>query len=132
MRRLRQPLGGRLPRGGVDRNRAKGGDDDKRRVASHAEAWIETLILAAWKLMPAVASHAEAWIETSGHRPSSQTSRVASHAEAWIETSTSTSPTLGAAVASHAEAWIETSRSGVAKAHASSRLPRGGVDRNAA
>ncbi len=38
----RKPPPGRLPRGGVDRNRYEGQADNDPGVASHAEAWIET------------------------------------------------------------------------------------------
>ena len=35
-----------------------------RKVASHAEAWIETSLARGYPPMASVASHAEAWIET--------------------------------------------------------------------
>ena len=56
-------------------------------VASHAEAWIETLSLdVAYEIGGSVASHAEAWIETLWEEDSPGMLTVASHAEAWIET----------------------------------------------
>ena len=55
-----------------------------------------------------VASHAEAWIETTWLRQMIAQERVASHAEAWIETKDGLAQSVAAYVASHAEAWIET------------------------
>ena len=77
----------RLPRGGVDRNYAcdRFGDPTQR-VASRAEAWIET-----WRSRRIV-----------------QGGNVASRAEAWIETVQEDDRRAGLAVASRAEAWIET------------------------
>ena len=75
-------------------------------VASRAEAWIETHLLAERVLKGLVASRAEAWIETAKRRPLWLGRRVASRAEAWIET------------------WIED----ISKFGGKRRLPRGGVD----
>ncbi len=78
-------------------------------VASHAEAWIETLSDVLETGAVPVASHAEAWIETSIREAAASASQVASHAEAWIETSFRPPRTFPQTrVASHAEAWIET------------------------
>ena len=106
-------------------------------VASHAEAWIETVTFCLVDYPHIVASHAEAWIETSisrwvhRRRLSPPTRRrglklfslrktgkgggVASHAEAWIETLVKDVGVLMVSVASHAEAWIETNDPRLAK-----------------
>mgnify|MGYP007088137768 CR=1 FL=1 len=55
-----------------------------------------------------VASRAEAWIETEKGFPALAGQQVASRAEAWIETETLGEGVLSYEVASRAEAWIET------------------------
>src|SRR5690606_5310919 len=55
----------RLPRGGVDRNIKSRGMTLLRKVASRAEAWIETRNTRGRCYPPEVASRAEAWIETA-------------------------------------------------------------------
>ena len=122
------------------------------RVASLAEAWIETRKKRLGKTLIAVASLAEAWIETRkrddaaiaelsppSRRRGSKLCRlsygmhgdnVASLAEAWIETTTDNAATKQIQVASLAEAWIETRQGAHPGADRASRLPRGGVDRN--
>ena len=55
-------------------------------VASHVEAWIETLPNPDAEGYHFVASHVEAWIETLTDRYDMACKSVASHVEAWIET----------------------------------------------
>gem|GEM_PF-2869594 len=75
-----------------------------------------------------VASHAEAWIETMWGKSSRMGTVVASHAEAWIETTACSTACSTGSVASHAEAWIETTASFRGSRTELCRLPRGGVD----
>ena len=79
-----------------------------------------------------VASLAEAWIETSARRCCALWGLVASLAEAWIETTRKSRGSRSTVVASLAEAWIETPMSCGSRPAMRRRLPRGGVDRNAA
>ena len=55
-------------------------------------------------------------------------SKVASFAEAWIEIVVASVGVVGVSVASFAEAWIEILSLPNAKASATRRLLRGGVD----
>ena len=75
-----------------------------------------------------VTSHAEVWIETIIVRNGTKKALVTSHAEVWIETQTM--QTLGhrTLVTSHAEVWIETMELLEECQEKRCHLPRGGVD----
>ena len=163
----------RLPRGGVDRNQAasftssspvvsppsrrRGSKRARRhrtppsaRVASLAEAWIETLDQAAragWRRGRLPRGGVDRNVDRQAHHrtrsgrlprggvdrngsSSDETTvprTVASLKEAWIETPWRDRPGRAGAVASLADEWIET---GPARGPAlgPGRLPRGGVD----
>ena len=68
--------------------------------------------LRAWLDSARVASLAEAWIETDEPVDASSRLAVASLAEAWIETTPTPATAVARAVASLAEAWIETCAAG--------------------
>ena len=103
----------------------------RRSVAPHAGAWIETGKKKAYTAFKRVAPHAGAWIETAITTNTAQTTamshptrvrglkldirahgvggaHVAPHAGAWIETRTPPSSRPAWLVAPHAGAWIET------------------------
>ena len=75
-----------------------------------------------------VASRAEAWIETFVVRADGHAAYVASRAEAWIETLSTLHSPRENGVASRAEAWIETVTRGQGTPAPVRRLPCGGVD----
>jgi len=120
----------RLPRGGVDRNHQITILLGTPRVASRAEAWIETLSPQGLLWLAGVASRAEAWIETicwpaacwraTRRLPRGGVDRNRDRADhgRWRN------------VASRAEAWIETCSEPSPMSANRRRLPRGGVDRN--
>jgi len=74
-----------------------------------------------------VASRAEAWVETRLAERQPRLVEVASRAEAWVETEDSSRSRLNGLVASRAEAWVETSGQLPGPASPARRLPRGGV-----
>ena len=75
-----------------------------------------------------VASRAEAWIETSNFGFYTTDNEVASRAEAWIETTVAGLVSALGLVASRAEAWIETRPHHRHIPSKIRRLPCGGVD----
>jgi len=58
----------------------------EEKVAPHAGAWIETIVVSLDNLIASVAPHAGAWIETQFERRRRLKKKVAPHAGAWIET----------------------------------------------
>ncbi len=124
-------MGGRSPRGSVDRNTWRSVTDGHAGcVAPRAGAWIETLAVLANCPTPKVAPRAGAWIETLRRAAQHPHRSVAPRAGAWIETSSWISPPTPAVVAPRAGAWIETSSSWIQKKAPRCRSPRGSVDRN--
>src|SRR5690606_19802632 len=109
---------GRLPRGGVDRNiKHQSSHLQRCRVASRAEAWIETPGRRAATAGAGVASRAEAWIETDKGAVEHYMARSPPARRRGSKLRDGLGGIRLCQVASRAEAWIETSGRGRACGH---------------